>query len=162
MRVDSSGVPVVHILPCMQGPDTRNRDFGVERDLMSIQTESMHVPARPCILIVDDDAAFRELYRSALRFEGFQVLTASDGVEALRLIEGCTPALVILDINMPCLDGWSVLQELRAHSETKAVPVIVVTGADVSRAAERVVTVLRKPVTPEEIMPVIERQLYTV
>ncbi len=121
--------------------------------------EGIHVRSRPGILIVDDDPEFRELYRTALRFEGFDVMTASDGVEALRAVECRVPALDILDINMPCLDGWSVLRELRAHPETNGVPVIVVTGEDLGRATERVAAILKKPVTPDQVLPVIERQL---
>lgn len=114
---------------------------------------------RPTILIVDDDPELRKLYRTVLRLEGFDVLTASDGVEALHIIEGWTPSLVILDLEMPCLDGGSVLRELSSHAETRDTPVVVVTGADADRVADRGATVLHKPVTPEQLLPVIERQL---
>ena len=79
---------------------------------------------RHSILVVDDDPLFRELYRTALRFEGFDVSTASDGVAALRSIERNPPSLVILDVNMPCLDGWGVLQELSRYDSTRNIPVI--------------------------------------
>ena len=96
---------------------------------------------------------------AVLRLEGFDVLTASDGAEALHIIEGWTPSLVILDLDMPCLDGGSVLRELSSHAETRDTPVVVVTGADADRVADRGATVLHKPVTPEQLLPVIERQL---
>ena len=114
---------------------------------------------RHTILVVDDDPNFRELYSTALRFGGFNVATASDGLAALRVIEQTIPSLVILDLNMPCVDGWSVLRELAAHDETKLIPVIVVTGADVDRATLQAAATLRKPVLPEQILPFIERQL---
>ena len=110
---------------------------------------------RKTILVVDDDPQFRELYRTALQFEGFAVATASDGVAALQAIESDPPALVILDLNMPCLDGWGVLRELAAHEQTKAIPVIVVTSADVSLGVERAAAILQKPVSPDELMPLI-------
>ena len=114
---------------------------------------------RYTILVVDDDPQFRELYSIALRFRGFNVTTASDGLSALHSIEQDIPSLIILDLNMPCVDGWSVLGELAAHDDTKAVPVIVVTGADVNRATGPA-TILRKPVLPEHVLPYIERQLH--
>ena len=115
--------------------------------------------ARQDVLIVDDDPAFRDLYKTALRFCGFDVITAPDGLGALREIEQHVPSLIILDLNMPCVDGWSVLGELAAHQATCAIPVIVVTGADVSKVTVRARAILRKPVLPEQVIPVIERVL---
>jgi CheY-like chemotaxis protein len=117
------------------------------------------VVKRHTILVVDDDPEFRELYRTALRFCGFNVATASDGLAALRVIEQDVPSLIILDLNMPCVDGWSVLSELAAHDATRALPVIVVTGADVGRAALQATAILRKPVLPDHVLPYIEREL---
>ena len=114
---------------------------------------------RNSILVVDDDPLFRELYRTALRFEGFDVSTASDGVAALRAIEQNPPSLVVLDVNMPCLDGWGVLQELARYESTKAIPVIVVTASDVTDATAQAVAILAKPVAPDELLPVIRQQL---
>lgn len=113
------------------------------------------------ILVVDDDRLFRELYRTALRFEGFDVSTASDGVAALRSIERNPPSLVVLDVNMPGLDGWGVLQELSSHDSTRAIPVIVVTASDVTRATAQAVAILSKPLDPGELLPVIRQQLTT-
>jgi two-component system OmpR family response regulator len=117
------------------------------------------VRSRHTILVVDDDPHFRELYRTALRLRGFSVTTASDGLAALASIEQQQPSLVILDLNMPCVDGWSVLRELASHDATKAIPVIVVTGADVDRATLQAAAIVRKPVLPEHVFPLIERQL---
>jgi len=117
------------------------------------------VRSRHTILVVDDDPHFRELYHTALRLRGFSVTTASDGLAALASIEQQHPSLVILDLNMPCVDGWSVLRELGSHDATKAIPVIVVTGADVDRATLQAAAILRKPILPEYVFPLIERQL---
>jgi CheY-like chemotaxis protein len=114
---------------------------------------------RHSILVVDDDPYFRDLYRTALRFEGFEVSTASDGLAALRSIEQERPSLVVLDVNMPCLDGWGVLRELAENEATRAIPVIVVTASDVEHATARAAAILAKPVAPEELLPVIRRQL---
>jgi two-component system response regulator MprA len=109
--------------------------------------------------VVDDDELVRELYRTALRFEGFDVATAPDGVAALRSIENDPPSLVILDVNMPCLDGWGVLKELARYPSTRSIPVIVVTASDVVHATARAVAILSKPITPDELLPVIRHQL---
>ena len=119
----------------------------------------MVVKTRRTILIVDDDPNYRELYKTALRFCGFDVVSASDGLGALQEIEQKRPALIILDLNMPCVDGWSVLSELGAHEATRTIPVIVVTGTDMERAALQATAILRKPVLPEHVIPVIDRVL---
>jgi DNA-binding response OmpR family regulator len=114
---------------------------------------------RHTILVVDDDPAFRELYATALQFRGFNVETASDGLTALRVIEQTIPSLIILDLNMPCVDGWSVLRELHAHEDTRMIPVIVVTGADVDRTAIQAAAILKKPALPDNVLRFVERHL---
>lgn len=114
---------------------------------------------RHSILIVDDDPLFRELYRTALRFEGFDVSTASDGIAALHSIDSDPPSLVVLDVNMPCLDGWGVLKELARSESTRSIPVIVVTASDVVHATAQAVAILSKPVGPEELLPLIRQRL---
>lgn len=94
-----------------------------------------------------------------LRFHGFGVMTASDGLHALHAIERRRPALILLDLNMPCVDGWSVLRELAAGEATRTIPVIVVTGAEVGEAADQAAAILRKPIAPDQVVPVVERHL---
>lgn len=118
--------------------------------------------ARHTILVVDDDPNFRQLYKTALQFADFNVVTASDGLAALRHIEQDPPSLVILDLNMPCVDGWSVLRELSAHESTRGIPIIVVTGADLDRARLQAKATIRKPVMPEQVLPLIDRVLRVV
>ncbi len=66
------------------------------------------------ILIVDDDAYIRELSRVFLREQGFDIYEASDGLEALTLLETVTVDMVILDLMMPNMDGWELCRQLRA------------------------------------------------
>lgn len=114
---------------------------------------------RHSILVVDDDPHFRELYRMALRLEGFDVSVASDGVAALRQIEQEPPSLIILDLNMPGIDGWGVLAELARYESSRNIPVIVVTASDVVQATAQAAAILAKPIAPEELLPVIRQQL---
>ncbi|RED54698.1 response regulator transcription factor [Cohnella lupini] len=77
------------------------------------------------ILVVDDDPHIRELVKVFLLQEGFEVLEASNGVDALRLLETTAADLVILDIMMPHMDGWELCQELREHYE---MPLLMLTA----------------------------------
>ncbi|MDP9373053.1 MAG: response regulator [Chloroflexota bacterium] len=79
------------------------------------------------ILVVDDDPAILATVVDILELEGYHVITATNGAEALRLIERESPALVLLDMRMPVLDGWGVARELRGRGI--AVPVLVMTAA---------------------------------
>lgn len=82
---------------------------------------------RGVVLIVDDDARIRQMMRWALEDEGLVVEAAADGREALDLAAGGAPALVVLDIMLPVLNGFEVAQGLRARYG-EAVPILAVTG----------------------------------
>lgn len=88
-------------------------------------------------LVVDDDADIRELVAFKLEQLGFEVLTAADGEEGLRLAEEVRPEIVLLDIMMPKLSGIDVCRRLREQPSTAATPVILLTAkaqeADVER-----------------------------
>lgn len=109
------------------------------------------------ILVVDDDAPLRMLWRTALRVEGFEVVEAGDGIEALRVIEQRTPDLVVLDLGLPSLDGVSVRQELGAQAISRDIPVIIVTGSTDDLAYLDVPCVLRKPIGIDELLRSIHR-----
>jgi adenylate cyclase len=82
------------------------------------------------VLVVDDDPNVRALITSFLAAEGYDSITASDGQEALRLARERKPSVITLDVIMPGLDGWSVLQQLRADPALASVPVVMVTLLD--------------------------------
>jgi DNA-binding response OmpR family regulator len=113
--------------------------------------------SEPLILIVEDDAPLRMLWRAALRLEGFETLEAGDGIEALRVLDQRTPDLVILDLGLPSLDGASVRQELAAQAIGRDIPVIIVTGSAEDLAHLDVPCVLRKPVSIDELLRSIHR-----
>ena len=81
----------------------------------------------PKVLIADDEPALRSLLRTNLVLEGFETLTASNGEEALRVIRSEAPDVVLLDVMMPVLDGWQVLEEL-SKTENRRTKVILVTA----------------------------------
>lgn len=117
---------------------------------------------RKRILVVDDDHAIRQMYRTALTMAGFRTDTASDGMSALRMIDERRPDLIVLDLHLPQVDGLTVLSELRANSDTGDIPVVVLTGTDFNGAVVQGSTVLKKPCEPEQLIDVIQRHLWSV
>jgi DNA-binding response OmpR family regulator len=85
-------------------------------------------PAGPVVLLVDDDAAIRRAVGAGLELEGFRVVRASGGRAALAAVESVAPAVVLLDLAMPDLDGLEVLRRLRAAGDD--VPVCVLSARD--------------------------------
>lgn len=83
---------------------------------------------KPLVLVVDDEADMRELYSIGLEDEGFRVVAAADGREAIAAMDLHVPAAVVLDMAMPHSSGLAVLNTVRERPETRHIPVIVVTG----------------------------------
>jgi DNA-binding response OmpR family regulator len=110
------------------------------------------------VLIVEDDPSLREHYRSVLRQAGFWALTVEDGFAALRCVEDRRVAAVVLDLVLPRLSGRDVLHEMKARPDTRNIPIIVVSGHDVSDLKESDFScVLRKPVTPDTLVAAVQR-----
>jgi DNA-binding response OmpR family regulator len=109
------------------------------------------------ILVVEDDAAVRELYRSALSREGYSVIAVEDGLDALRVIEGAVlPTAVVLDLGLPRLDGRDVYREMKARADTKLIPILIVTGNDASDLNPAdFACILHKPVALETLMDAV-------
>jgi CheY-like chemotaxis protein len=115
------------------------------------------VPEVPVILIVEDDAPLRVMWRTALRFEGFTVVEAGDGLEALRLLDGSPPNLILLDLGLPNLDGVSVRKDISGQVLLRDIPVVIITGSTEDLSDLHVPHVLRKPVTVEQVVRVVQQ-----
>jgi adenylate cyclase len=122
-------------------------------------TEGGRRPDGDCVLVIDDDATARELLTDQLRAEGFSVVTASGGLEGLKLAKEVHPSVITLDVIMPDLDGWSVLAALRQDSELSEIPVIMVTILDQKRrgVALGAAGYLTKPIDREQLHRLVER-----
>jgi DNA-binding response OmpR family regulator len=113
------------------------------------------------ILLVEDERDLADIIGYTLRRSGHEVITAFDGIVALKLIKSRKPSLVILDIQIPHVDGWQILQQIRTASTT---PVIMLTGRS---ADEEVVRGLRlgaddyitKPFSPAQLVARVEAVL---
>ncbi len=82
------------------------------------------------ILIAEDDAVLRSLYVKKFNMDGYDVITAEDGEQALKLIQEHKPGMVVLDIHMPKMDGFQVLQQFPKN--TRQFPIIMLTNFDQS------------------------------
>ena len=80
------------------------------------------------VLVVDDEDDIRELCRVNLEFEGFQVIDAADGPSALEQAASQHPDVIFLDLMMPAMDGWEVLQRLKEDDATADIPVVLLTA----------------------------------
>lgn len=80
------------------------------------------------ILVADDEQEIRDLLGSFLKSQGYEVVLASDGNQALQLAEKENPDAMILDVRMPGLDGLEVCKRLKEHEQTRLIPVIFITG----------------------------------
>ena len=80
------------------------------------------------VVCVEDEVEMIDLIRLILTREGYEVVVAKGGLQALQVIEDVHPDLVLLDLMMPDLDGWEVYQRIKANPVTKDIPVIVVTA----------------------------------
>jgi len=80
------------------------------------------------ILVAEDDKFLMKVYQSKLKDEGYELITASDGEEALAKIKEETPNLVLLDIMMPKKNGFEVLKESKSNSKTKGIPIIILSN----------------------------------
>jgi len=80
------------------------------------------------VLFVEDDPTVAQMYRLKLELDGYQVIMAKDGEEGLRLAREVNPDIVFLDIRLPKVDGFAVLEGLRACEKTRSVPVVILSN----------------------------------
>ena len=116
------------------------------------------------ILVIEDDPTFRDLVRVQLASAGHEVVTAEDAALGLRAIIGETPDLIILDIFVPYLDGFELLEALRTDPATRPIPVIVLTGRGDDETYARahkigVADFFTKPVESDRLIQSIEKLL---
>jgi CheY-like chemotaxis protein len=112
------------------------------------------------ILVAEDRAASRELIRAVLETSGYAVTEAADGRQAVEMAKQCDPDLLLLDLQMPALDGFGVLQELRADERFRDVPFVALTASAMQGDRERALTAgftayITKPVS----LAVLRREL---
>ena len=118
----------------------------------------------PLVLLVDDYEDTRRMIRQMLELQGCRVVEAADGEEAIARAQAATPDLVLMDLNMPVLDGFNATFRIREYERTRDVPVVAVTAYDTTefRAAASAVgccDYVVKPLDLERLAALLERTL---
>jgi two-component system, sensor histidine kinase and response regulator len=116
------------------------------------------------ILVVDDEPDVVSLLERTLRADGFEVLTAFDGIGALDVIMAEKPDLVLLDIMMPMMSGYEVCAQVKSNPQTKDIPIVCLSSAHTPDARAQslkagAVELIAKPFFPDELLAQIRRHL---
>jgi two-component system, cell cycle response regulator DivK len=119
---------------------------------------------RPCVLVVDDYPDAREMYTEYLEYSGFDVVGASNGIEALERAVEAEPDIILMDLSLPVMDGWEATRRLKADRRTASIPVVALTGhalAGISEGAKEAGcdAFVTKPCLPEDLVKEIRRIL---
>ncbi len=114
------------------------------------------------VLLVDDDEDLRELFASVLQEAGADVRTASDAKDAMRTVLQWRPSVVVSDLAMPSMDGFTLLREVRSIDQLRQIPAIAVSGF--SRTKDRAAALaagfqelISKPLAPDDLIAVVKR-----
>lgn len=118
---------------------------------------------QPKILLIEDDSFLAGMYATKLKLEGFKVLLAASGEKGLVLAKKEAPDLILLDIVLPGIDGFAVLQELKKAEGTKKIPVIMLTNLSESNDVEKGLSLgavdylIKAHFMPQEVIEKIKR-----
>ena len=140
-----------------------NREVIVVSHARLLEAEAA-VVAKPTVMVVDDSLTMRKVLGRTLEREGYQVVTAKDGMDALQLLQETRPDIILLDIEMPRMDGFEFARNVRGDADTAGIPIIMIS----SRTAEKhqshakeigVNAFLGKPVQDDDLLAEINTQL---
>jgi len=116
------------------------------------------------ILVVEDDTDNRRIVIKVLTVEGYEVVEATDGIEALAQARAVQPDLILMDLALPNLDGWEATRRLKSDPATRAIPVVALTAIAMSGDEERARAAgcddyIAKPARPMMIREVVKRHI---
>lgn len=119
---------------------------------------------RTLVLVVDDFADGREICAEYLRFHGYEVLTAADGKVALEIAFESVPDVILMDLALPEVDGWTASRQLKSDDRTRHIPIIALTAHALEGEKNRALeagcdAVVTKPCLPADLKREVERQL---
>ncbi len=117
------------------------------------------------ILVADDKASSRELVRTVLEHCGYEVIEASDGAEAVELARDAEPELILLDLQMPALDGFGVVRKLRGEDRFAHTPIVALTASAMHGDREKALAAgfsgyITKPIRLTSLRSEVERLLH--
>lgn len=130
----------------------------------ALSSDGKKVSDKQTVLVVDDYDDAREMYAEYLEFAGFKVETAKDGAEALEKANETHPDVILMDLSLPVMDGWEATRRLKAAADTKAIPVVALTGHALSGSSEVAKDAgcddfLAKPCLPRDVEDRIRKML---
>jgi CheY-like chemotaxis protein len=119
---------------------------------------------RPRVLVVDDYPDAREMYAEYLQYSGFDVIEATNGMEALARAADSRPDIILMDLSLPVMDGWEATKRLKANKATAAIPIVALTGhalAGILEGAKQAGcdAFVTKPCLPEDLVKEIRKVL---
>jgi DNA-binding response OmpR family regulator len=109
------------------GKFTTGRSTGRQRAITGA-----HSTVKQTIMVVDDEPEIARLVSRIFGKRGYRVVTCVDGADALEQIAAEPPDLILLDLNLPRVDGWEVCRRLKADSRTRAIPIVMMTAAHIT------------------------------
>ena len=116
----------------------------------------------PLVMVVDDSLTVRKITSRMLTREGFEVATAKDGVDALQQLQDLQPDCILLDVEMPRMDGFEFARNLRADAGTRAIPIIMITSRTADKHRNRALELgvneyMGKPYQEDQLLALIRR-----
>jgi two-component system, cell cycle response regulator DivK len=121
---------------------------------------------QPLVLVVDDFQDNREMYAEFLAYQGFRVIQAANGVEALDQAFTNKPDIIIMDLSLPVMDGWEATRRLKADQRTHEIPVVALTGHAMQGHSKGAIeagcdSFVAKPCLPDQLVAEIRKMLST-
>lgn len=138
---DGSVVIILDLPAMIRAHDTANYQQSLEQDMQEAERRKVLEKRLPRILVVDDSVTVRKVTTRLLERYGMEVLTAKDGVDALAVLQDIMPDLMLLDIEMPRMDGFEVASQVRHDSRLKGLPIIMITSRTGDKHRDRAMAI---------------------
>ena len=134
---------------------------GTDSGFMAAEPDT-RVRANPLVMVVDDSLTVRKITSRMLTRENFEVSTAKDGVDGLQQLQDIEPDLILLDIEMPRMDGFEFARNVRADARTKHIPIIMITSRTADKHRNRAIELgvneyMGKPYQEEQLLTLIRQ-----
>lgn len=132
---------------------------------MTLDTTPEEVPKRKLLLIVEDDKPYRQMFTELFGKEGYEVEIATNGSMAVEIANRKVPALILLDILMPVMDGFEMLKEFKSSEKFKDVPIIVLSNlsadSEIKKAKELGATeyIVKSNISVKEVVEIVKKYL---
>lgn len=120
------------------------------------------MPTHPRVLLVEDNADNLIIYSTVLRHFGYEVVEATDGPRALEAARTINPAVILMDVSIPLVDGWEVTRQLKADPATAGVPIVALTAHALESDRAKALAVgcddyISKPAEPQKVLEAVRK-----